>query len=69
MKEFSIISMSKQLDKNLLYAEEALRCMVLEKLGEKKYRDVVFDSLSVETKAWELASDEALENFEKGLNR
>jgi predicted RNase H-like HicB family nuclease/uncharacterized protein (DUF433 family) len=50
-------------------SEEASRRMLLEKLGEKKYREITGDSLSAEIKAWELASDEALENFEKGLNQ
>jgi uncharacterized protein (DUF433 family) len=49
--------------------EEASRRMLLEKLGEKKYREITGDKLSAEFAAWELASDEALENFEKGLKK
>jgi uncharacterized protein (DUF433 family) len=49
--------------------EEASRRMLLEKLGEKKYKEMTGDKLSAEFTAWELASDEALENFEKGLKK
>jgi uncharacterized protein (DUF433 family) len=49
--------------------EEASRHMLLEKLGEKKYKEMTGDKLSAEFAAWELASDEALENFEKGLKK
>ena len=49
--------------------EEASRRLLLEKLGEKKYREITGDKLSAEFSAWERASDEALENFEKGLNK
>ncbi len=49
--------------------EEASRRMLLEKLGEKKYMEMTGDKLSTEFSAWELASDEALENFEKGLKK
>jgi len=49
--------------------EEASRRMLLEKLGEKKYIEMTGDKLSTEFAAWELASDEALKNFEKGLKK
>jgi uncharacterized protein (DUF433 family) len=49
--------------------EEASRRMLLEKLGEKKYKEMTGDKLSAEFTAWEFASDEALENFEKGLKK
>jgi len=49
--------------------EEASRRMLLEKLGEKKYKEMTGDKLSAEFAAWELASDESLENFEKGLKK
>jgi len=48
--------------------EEASRRLLLEKLGEKKYKEIT-GGLSAEFKAWELVSDEALENFENGLNK
>ena len=37
--------------------------------GEKKYKAATSGSLSAEFAAWELASDEALENFEKRLKK
>jgi CopG family transcriptional regulator/antitoxin EndoAI len=49
--------------------EEASRRLLLEKLGEKKYMEITGGNLSAEFAAWELASDEALENFEKGLKK
>jgi len=49
--------------------EEASRRMLLERLGEKKYKEMAGSKLSAEFAAWELASDEALENFEKGLKK
>jgi predicted RNase H-like HicB family nuclease/uncharacterized protein (DUF433 family) len=49
--------------------EEASRRMLLERLGEKKYREITGGKLSAEFAAWELASDETLENFEKGLKK
>jgi predicted RNase H-like HicB family nuclease/uncharacterized protein (DUF433 family) len=49
--------------------EEASRRMLLEKLGEKKYKEITGAKLSAELAAWELASDEALENFEIGLKK
>ena len=49
--------------------EEASRRMLLEKLGEKKYKAITSGNLSAEFAAWDLASDEALENFEKGLKK
>jgi len=49
--------------------EEASRRMLLEKLGEKRYKEITSGKLSTEFAAWELASDEALEKFEKRLNK
>jgi len=49
--------------------EEASRRMLLEKLGEKRYKEITSGKLSTEFAAWELASDEALEKFEKGLKK
>ncbi len=47
--------------------EDASRRLLRKRLGEKKYREIMGEDLSTEPAAWELASDEALQNFEKGL--
>jgi|GEM_PF-383403 len=49
--------------------EEASRLLLKKASGEKKYKAITSGSLSAEFSAWELASDESLENFEKGLKK
>lgn len=56
----------KERDEN---TEEASRRMLRKALGEKKYKAITSGKLSADFIAWDLASDEALENFEKGLKK